>query len=226
MTKPREILACLVLLLVALGPSLYAVSALPPLASATFPAGTIVVPMDDKQADRIRVYGFIHEFQASRSDAILARILEPPDVSMQTSLTPSGAVYQGGPFLIEEKFLSAVNSLLATSTFSEITVTRLTAPFTTNKVFFVRQPTRILVVKGVFGRTDQTLERMGINYTAVDPSVVEANPSLLRQYSLIVIDCPGWYGDPSSYAPDRRTRIQAVYDTIASSQTGKRDNLH
>ena len=69
MTRPREVLACLVLLLVAIGPSLYAVSALPPLASAIFPVGTKVVPMDNKQADRIRVYGFIHEFQDSRSDA-------------------------------------------------------------------------------------------------------------------------------------------------------------
>jgi len=172
--------------------------------------------MDNKQADRIRVYGFIHEFQASRSDAILARIIEPPDVSMQTSLTPTGDVYQGGPFLIEEKFLSTVNSLLATSTFSQVTITRLTVPFTSNQVFFVRQPTRILVVRGVFGRTDLTLDRMGINYTAVDPSVVEANPSLLNQYSLIVIDCPGWYGDPTSYSPDRHANIQAVYNTLAA----------
>ena len=60
---------------------------------------------------------------------------------MQTSLTPTGDVYQGGPFLIEAKFLSTVNSLLATSIFSQVTVTRLTVPFTSNKVFFVRQLT-------------------------------------------------------------------------------------
>ena len=118
MKKSREILACLVLLVMILGPSFYAVAALPPLAAATFPAGTIVVPMDNKQADRVHVYGFIHEFLASSSDAELSRIIEPPDVSMQTALTPTGAVYQGGPFLIEQKFLSVVNKFLSNSTFS------------------------------------------------------------------------------------------------------------
>lgn len=214
MIKSRELLACLVLLLVLLAPILDVVSALPPLAAATFPVGTIVVPMDNKQADRIRVYGFIHEFLRSRPDAGLARIIEPPDVSMQTTLTPSGALYQGGPFLIEDKFLSAVNSLLSTSLFSKVTITRLAASFTSNKVFLVRQPTRILVIKGVFGRTDVTLSKMGINYTIVDPSTVEANPTMLNQYSLIVVDCPGWYGNPSTYTPDRHAKIHTIYDTI------------
>ncbi len=216
MKRSREILACLVLFLVILGPSFYAVAAIPPLAAATFPTGTIVVPMDNKQADRVHVYGFIHEFLASGSSAGLARIIEPPDANMQTALTPTGAVYQGGPFLIEQKFLSVVNSFLSNSTFSQVTVTQLTVPFTSNKVFFVRQPTRILVIRGVFGRTDISLDRMGISYTIVDPSAVEANPSLINQYSLIVDDCPGWYGNPSSYAPDRNARIQAVYNTLAA----------
>ena len=216
MKKSRELLACLVLLLVILGPSFYAVAALPPLAAATFPAGTIVVPMDDKQADRVHVYGFIHEFLASGSDVGLARIIEPPDVSMQTALTPTGAVYQGGPFLIEPKFLPVVNKFLSNSTFSQVTVTQLTVTFTSNKVFFVRQPTRILVIRGVFGRTDITLDRMGISYTIVDPSAVEANPSLINRYTLIIDDCPGWYGNPSSYAPDRRASIQAVYNAITA----------
>ena len=212
--KSRELLACLILLVVVLAPVFDVVSALPPLAAATFPVGTIVVPMDGKQADRIRVYGFIHEFLRITPDAGLSRIIEPPDVSMQTALTPAGAVYQGGPFLIENRFLSAVNSLLSTSTFSHVTITRLTASFTSNKVFFVRQPTRILVVRGVWGRTDVTLSRMGINYTIVSPDTVVANPSLLNQYSLIVIDCPGWFGDPSAYSqPDK---IRAVYDTISA----------
>lgn len=212
MTKYRELLACLVLLLVVLAPSLEVVSALPPLAAATFPVGTIVVPMDDKQGDRIRVYGFIHEFLRSNPDAGLARIIEPPDVSIQTALTPTGAVYQGGPFLIEDRFLSTVNTLLSTPPFTSVTITRLTASFTSNKVFFVRQPTRILVVRGIWGRTDITLSRMGINYTIVDPDTVVANPALLNQYSLIVIDCPGWFGNPAAYS--QPARIQAVYDTI------------
>lgn len=42
------------------------------------------------------------------------------------------------------------------------------------------------------------------------------NPSIINQYSLIVLDCPGWYGGPASYAPDRRDKIQTVYNTISS----------
>jgi len=101
MNRPTKLLACLVLFIVLISPALYAVSAaLPPLAAGTFPVGTFVVPMDGKQADRIRVYGFIHEFLRSAPGLQMARVIEPPDVSMQTALTPSGAVYQGGPFLI------------------------------------------------------------------------------------------------------------------------------
>jgi hypothetical protein len=190
--------------------------ALPPLAAGTFPTGTIVVPMDNKQNDRIKVYGLIHEFLSSRPDAELARIIEPPDVSIQTALTPTGAVYQGGPFLIDARFLGNVNSLLSTSRFTGVTITQLTASFTSNRIFFVRQPTRILVIRGVFGRTDMTLSRMGINYTIADPSTVENNPSIVDLYSLIVVDCPGWFGNPPTYSPARRAKIQAVYDAIST----------
>ncbi len=214
MIKYRQLLSCLVLLLVVLLPAADIASALPPLSAGTFPAGTIIVPMDGKQGDRVHVYGFIHEFLRLVPGAGLARVIEPPDVTLQTALTPSGDVYQGGPFLIEAKFLSDAKSLLATKDFSKVTYTTLTTSFTTNKIFFVRQPTRILVIYGVFGRTDLTLSRMGINYTLVDQSVVENNPSLLNQYSLIVVDCPGWFGNPGTYTTTRRTKIQAVYDTI------------
>jgi hypothetical protein len=95
-------------------------------------------------------------------------------------------------------------------------VTTLTAPFTSDRIFFVTQPTKILVIRGVFGRTDLTLSRMGINYTMVDPDVILKDPSIINQYTLIVLDCPGWYGESSSYAPDRRTKIQTVYNTIST----------
>lgn len=216
MNKSRRFLVCLVLSLFTLAPALIFVSGLPPLAAGTFPAGTIVVPMDDKQADRVHIYGFLHEFLRSGSDAQVARIIEPPDASMQTALTPSGAVYQGGPFLIDAKFTGTVNGLISMSPFTGVTITQLTASFTSNQVFFVRQPTNILVIHGVFGRTDLTLDRMGINYTMIDPDVALNNPSIINQYSLIVLDCPGWYGDPASYAADRRDKIQTVYNTISS----------
>jgi hypothetical protein len=172
--------------------------------------------MDSKQADRVHVYGFIHEFLRLTPNSGIARIIEPPDVTIQTALTPSGALYQGGPFLIDPKFASQVNSLLSMPIFNGVTVTKLTAPFTSNNIFFVTEPTKILVVFGVFGRTDLTLNRMGINYTLIDPDVLLNNPSIINQYSLIVVDCPGFYGNPSSYSPDRRAKIQTVYNTIST----------
>ena len=213
MIKYRTFLACLVLLAVVLTPTLNVFAALPPLAGATFPVGTIVVPMDGKQGDRIRVYGFIHEFLRLTPDSGVARIVEPPDVSMQTTLTPSGSLYQGGPFLIDARFLSAANALLSKAPFTGVTITRLTTAFTSNQVFFVRQPTRILVIRGFFGRSDlYTLDLMGINYTVVDPDTVVANPSIINNYTLIVVDDPGWWGTPNTYS--QPAKIQAVYDTI------------
>ena len=168
--------------------------------------------MDDKQADRVRVYGFIHEF-LRLGNVEVARIIEPPDVSMQTALTPSGSLYQGGPFLIEQKYSSQLNGLL-TNPFNHVTVTRLTSLFTSNNIFFVRQPTTILLVRGVFGEAWATLNEMRINYTTTDPDVVLKNPSLINQYSLIIVDCPGWFGDPSSYTPTKQAQIQAIYSNI------------
>lgn len=212
----RNAILCLLLASVLLAPALDIVTgAITPLASGTFPAGTLVVPMDGKQNDRVHVYGLIHEFLRTPS-AQVGRIIEPPDVTMQTALSPSGDLYQGGPFLIDAALKPAVNSLLSNSTFAQVTVTQLTAPFTSSNIFFVRQSTKILVIFGVFGRTDLTLSRMGISYTLVQPSDVEQNPSILNQYTLIVVDCPGWYGNSLSYTTDRRASIQAVYSTIQS----------
>ena len=217
MTKSGRVIACLLLLVVLFAPVLsLAAGALSPLASGTFPSGTLLVPMDSKQNDRVHVYGFIHEFLRLTPDSRLARIIEPPDVTIQTALTPSGALYQGGPFLIDPGFTSQVNSLLSTPIFNGVTVTKLTAPFTSNNVDFITAPTKILVIFGVFGRTDLTLTRMGINYTLIDPDALLDNPSIINQYSLIVVDCPGFYGNPSSYTPDRRAKIQTVYNTIST----------
>jgi len=217
MTKYRSsVVVCLLLGIVLLAPVFSLAGALPPLSTGTFPSGTFLVPMDSKQADRVHVYGLIHEFLRLTPNSGLARIIEPPDVTIQTALTPSGALYQGGPFLIDPKFAAQLNSLLSTTIFSGVTVTKLTAPFTSNRIFFVTEPTKILVIFGVFGRTDLTLTRMGINYTLIAPDVVLNNPSIINQYSLIVMDCPGFYGNPSSYSPDRRAQIQTVYNTLST----------
>ena len=218
MKATRNLVACLILALALLTPALTPVSAvITPLASATFPAGTIVVPMDGKQNDRIHVYGLIHEFLRNNAGSLVARVIEPPDVTLQTQLTPGGDVYQGGPFLIDSTYDSAINTMSSNSTFSKVTVTHLVSPFTSNKIFFVRQPTKILVIgDGYWGKTFLTLGRMGISYTQVTTDQILANPSLMNQFTLIVLDSPGWYGNPIPFAPDRRAQVQAVYNTIST----------
>jgi hypothetical protein len=212
----RNLVVCLILALVLLAPILTPVqAAIAPLASGIFPASTIVVPMDGKQNDRIHVYGLIHEFLKSTPNSQVARVIEPPDVTLQTQLTPSGDVYQGGPFLIDSSFGGTVNALLGNTTFSKVTVTHLTASFSSNKIFFVRQPTKILVIgDGYWGKTFLTLFRMGISFNQVTTDQILANPSMINQYTLIVLDSPGWYGNPTAYVPARRAQIQAVYNTI------------
>jgi hypothetical protein len=189
--------------------------ALAPLSAGTFAPGTIVVPLDDKQVDRVHVYGFVHEFLRDNPGSQVARIIEPPNVVLQTDLTPAGVLYQGGPFLIDPSLTSAVNAMLSNSTFSKVTVTRLTTTFTSDRVFFVRQPTRILVISdGYWGKTFLTLSRMGISYTQISTDQALANPSIVNQFTLIVLDSPGWYGNPSAYNPLHRSEITAVYNAI------------
>jgi hypothetical protein len=171
--------------------------------------------MDDKQADRVHVYGFIHEFLRNNPGSEVSRIIEPPNVVLQTDLTPAGVLYQGGPFLIDSSFTSATNAMLTNSTFSKVTITRLTTTFTSSRVLLVTQPTRILVISdGYWGKTFLTLSRMGISYTQISTDQALANPSIVDQYTLIVLDSPGWYGNPSAYSPLHRSQITAVYNAI------------
>jgi hypothetical protein len=215
MKRNRKLLSCLLLLIVFLIPTANLVFALAPLSAGTFPSGTIVVPMDDKQADRVHVYGFVHEFLRTVPGATVARVIETPDVTMQTALTPNGTLYQGGPFLIDASFLSALTTLHNLKIFSQVTYTTLTTAFTSNRIFFIRQPTRILVISdGYWGKTFLTLTRMGINFTQVTTDQIMADPSLINQYSLIVLDSPGWYGVPQKYSSLKNQEIVAVYNTI------------
>jgi hypothetical protein len=214
--KPyRFLLMCFVAFLALSMPATQVALAIGPLSAGTFSPGTIVVPLDDKQADRVHVYGLIHEFLRNNPGSQVGRIIEPPNVVLQTDLTPAGVLYQGGPFLIDQSYTAAVNAMLANSTFSKVTITRLTTTFTSDRVFFVRQPTRILVISdGYWGKTFLTLARMGISYTQISTDQALANPSIVNQYTLIVLDSPGWYGNPSAYSPLHRSEITAVYNAI------------
>ena len=158
------------------------------LETVTFPAGTYIIPMDGKQNDIIKAFGFLAK--VLREDATIYRIIEPPDVNIKTSSYPTGTVYSGGPVLVMSSDASAVTS--AQADFPTVTVDTVTVSFTSNTVFKVENATEILVIYGNYGRTDKVLDAMGIQYTKKTRSEVEANPDMLLDYDLVVDDCPGW----------------------------------
>lgn len=201
---------------------------LPPLETLSFPVGTIVIPMDARQKERLVVFGFVHALL--RNGLELFRIIEPPSVTLSTGLTPTGGVYEGGVFLVHANNATQVNDIKSRPDFVNVTTTTLTAAFTSNAVFRVRVPTVILVIRGIWGRTDLTLERMkirgkhtlgpspdprDIGYTIMDKSDIETDPNILKGFSLIVDDCPGWFGKvPDPVASVMREHVRAGNEII------------
>jgi len=175
---------------------------IPPLVTVTFPVGSYVIPMDEKQvaltAADTKVYGFI--WAILNGGAKIYRIIEPPDVTLMTTVFPAGAVYSGGPVLVMATDAAIITAALAT--FPTVTTDTLTAAFTSDRVFRVETATKILVIDGVFGDTDVDLTAMGIPFTMVLPTAVEANPGMLLTYNLVIVDCPGWGGAPPTAVSD------------------------
>jgi hypothetical protein len=169
----------------------------------TFPPGTFVIPADDKQADAMRCFGLIH--RVLREGAVIYRIIEPPDVNLKTTANPSGTLYRGGPVLV----LAADASVIAAARaeFPSVTVDTLTQAVTCDRVFRVGEPTKILIFYGKYGHTAQVLDEMGIPYTGTQPGYVEANPTVLLNYDLVVDDCPGWSGNVPSAVVSSMTAL-------------------
>lgn len=186
---------------------------IPPLDTATFPAGTYVIPMDEKQAalapGDVKVFGFIWALLNDGVD--IYRIIQPPNVTLNTTTNPSGAVYSGGVIFVMEAY--GANITAQQATFSTVIVDNLTEPFTSNNVFVVDEPTKILVIDGLWGFTYVTLDWMGIPYTKVSKATVEANATILLDYDLVVDDCWGWYNQmggsiiPPAVANNMRTMV-------------------
>ena len=168
------------------------------LETITFPAGTYVIPMDDKQNDIIRAFGFLTNVL---QNATIYRIIEPPDITIKTSSYPAGTTYSGGPVLVMPEDSAAIAS--AQAVFPSVTVDTLNESFTSNRVFRVEEPTNILIIYGEWAHTQDVLDDMGIPYTMVNRSDVEANPSMLLNYDLVVVDCPGWAGFPPAEVQDK-----------------------
>ena len=175
--------------------SMWIARAMPPLEAMTFQPGSFVIPMDDKQFDRIGVYGLLHAIL--RRGCEIFRIIQPPDVFLRTNLHPGGEVFRGGVVIVEQRFENLVNQ--ERQSFPDVSVERLSMPFSTTRAFRINHPTKILRVVGTFGHTDETLSRMGIPFDELTKSDLAINPKVVWDYTLIVIDCPGWGG----YIPDQ-----------------------
>lgn len=160
------------------------------LVDPTFPAGTFVIPMDDKQADKIKAFGLVHKILTNGADVY--RIIEPPDVTLKTTTYPAGSVYQGGPMIVMPSGAAAVAA--ARASFPTVTVDTLTESFTSSSVLMATRPTRILVVHGQYGHSDETMTGMGLPFTLVEQAEVAANPNMIFSYDVVVDDCPGGEG--------------------------------
>lgn len=164
--------------------------------TTSFPPGTFVVPMDDKQNNVTRAFGFIHA--VLRYDGAVYRVIEPPDITL-TTIENDTDTYAGGVFLIPQTYADKVST--ASSAYPEVTIHHLATEVTidTSQLFYITEEPTILIVYGEYGRTDILLTEMGIPFTMVYTWDVEADPSMLFDYDIIVIDCPGW-AEPSTGA--------------------------
>jgi hypothetical protein len=216
--RPGNI-AAVVLILLAIASTWAPVAfALPPLENGvSFPAGTFVVPMDEKQADRIAVFGYVHALLAAPDPITLFRVIEPPNVTLTTNMTASPTVFAGGPFLVYPSDAAKVTQIKSRSDFKKVTVGTLTTQQVLNNIFRVTVPTKILVVKGEppWGRTDQTLDAMKIPYNITTHTALVANPDMIFDYTLIVVDCNGWNGFiPPQIASNLRSEANMGHEVI------------
>ena len=216
--RRRIVVAVLVIALAVASTLMPVALALPPLENGmSFPAGTLVIPMDEKQAERILVFGFVHALMRDPNGIPLFRVIEPPNVTLSTNMTASPTVFIGGPFLILPSDAAKVAQVRNTSGFQGVTVGVLTSQQVLNNIFRVRTPTKILVVRGdpAWGTTDVTLDEMRIPYDAISHIELEANPNILFSYSLIVVDCNGWNGFiPGRIASNLRSHVTAGNEVI------------
>ena len=218
-------LAVLVIVLTTTSMWLPTALALPPLENnISFPAGSFVIPMDEKQAERILVFGFVHALLRSPNPIQIFRVIEPPSVTLSTNMTASPEPFTGGPFLVLPGDASKMAQVKNKPEFKHVTVGALTSQHTLNNIFRVREPTKILLVKGepAWGRTDITLDAMKIPYNLTTHSNLVANPNVIFSYSLIVIDCAGWNGlIPSQIADNIRTHVNAGNEVIFTDRALK-----
>ena len=123
-----------------------------------------------------------------------SRVIEPPNVTLSTSLATSPKSFTGGPFLVYPSDASTVMQVGNRPEFRKVTIGTLTTQQTLNSILRIIEPSKTLIVKGLWGRTDLTLDAMMIPYNITTPEDLAANPNMILNYSLVVIDSFGWNG--------------------------------
>jgi hypothetical protein len=177
------------------------------LSTETFPVDSIIIPMDDKQDDLLKAFGFIHALL--RNGTTIYRVMQPPNSTIKTSTYTNGAVYSGGPVFILPINETTVNTVHLA--FQNVSVDKLTESFTSSMVYTVTEPTNILVIFGGTGNTDTLLDEMEIPFTMINRSYAENYTEVIGDpYTLIVVDCWGWYGYiPNNVSDAIRALVEA-----------------
>ena len=107
-----------------------------------FSAGSIVIPMDEKQNDTVKAFGLVHALL--RNGTACYRLIGPPDPTIPTEQFPLGANYSGGPLVISGTNMTGIQPVL--DAFPSVITHNVTKLFISTRVYKIEEPTRVLVV--------------------------------------------------------------------------------
>jgi hypothetical protein len=152
--------------------------------------------MDAKQPNITQAFGFVHALL--RNGSFIYRLIEPPEQKISTNYSLNGAVYHGGPVLMMPGSSIVIGSVLPA--FPMAILHTLKHEFTSDRVFIVKEPTKILWMNGLCGRTDRLLREMKIPFTPCTDKMLKSNPDMVWGYTLLIDDCYGMFGVPEKLA--------------------------
>jgi len=169
-----------------------------------FSAGSIVIPMDEKQNDTTRSFGLIHALL--RNGIVCYRLIGPPDPFIGTEEFPQGANYSGGPIIIAHSNISGIQPIL--DTFPSVTTHNVTELFISTRVYKIEHPTKVLVVGIKSGGADGTQSSFSNKLFAdmkipyMEGSISDLGwrisssevANLLDEYDLFIFEDPGANG--------------------------------
>jgi hypothetical protein len=125
-----------------------------------------------------------------RNGSKIYRIIEPPDATIKSDLFPSGSLYQGGPILVMQSSSGIVTSVRPA--FPSLVLHKVKESYTSDRIFIVEKPTKVLWMDGGWGHTNDLLNEMKIPYDRCDLGDMWNHPNeTLKNHSLLMDDCNG-----------------------------------